>query len=145
MDNKIIELLFKTNAIQACPEGEPFFYTSGKLGPYYINTHYLFGSKSTADEYLSAIEFYKNDLKNFPKNLYKLAYKQYLKSDIYKTVIDMVCNKIGIYDFDYISGGERRDFFFSLLPGSILDKPHITILKDRTSIISTSDFNNFCT
>ena len=142
MDNRIIELLFKTNAIQACPEGEPFFYTSGKIGPYYINTHYLYGSKNMADEYLYAIENFKKEIKSFSKNIFKLSYKQYISNEIYKDVIDMICDKADEYDIDYISGGERRDFFFSLLPASLLDKPHISILKDKTAIISTSDFNN---
>jgi len=140
MNKEIIELLFKTKAIQACPEGEPFFYTSGKLGPYYINTHFLFGSKSQAEKYLTEIEEFRNDLKTFPGKIYKSAYRQYLNSKIYKTIIDLICEKVKEYDIDYISGGERRDFFFSILPASFLGIPHISILKDKTTIISTPDF-----
>ncbi len=142
MNNKIIELLFKTNAIQACPEGEPFFYTSGKLGPYYINTHFLFGSKQQAEKYLTEIEDFRNEINSFPEKIFNSAHKQYLENEIYKTIIDMVCEKVNEYDIDYISGGERRDFFFSLLPAHFLNKPHITILKDKTTIISTPDFKS---
>ena len=49
MDDPIIKWLFQTNAIQVCPEDRPFWYTSGTLGPYYINTHYLYGSKEEAE------------------------------------------------------------------------------------------------
>ena len=30
--------LFETNAIRFCDENKPFWYTSGKIGPYFINT-----------------------------------------------------------------------------------------------------------
>lgn len=139
MENYIIELLFETNAIQVCPEGDPFFYTSGKLGPYYINTHYLFGTKEKSEEFLTVIEESKKDLKSFTENMFKAAYKQYLDSEIYRAVIDIICDKVKEYDVDYISGGERRDFFFSILPSNILDIPNISILKDKTCIISTPD------
>ncbi len=37
---KLIEGLFETDAIKVCPAGKPFWYTSGKIGPYYVNTHF---------------------------------------------------------------------------------------------------------
>jgi len=37
---------------------------------------------------------------------------------------------------DYISGGERRDWFFSLIAADILGKPHITIYKDLSAVIT---------
>ena len=38
--SNIISYLFKTNAIKFCEENKPFWYTSGKIGPYFINTHF---------------------------------------------------------------------------------------------------------
>ena len=32
MDNPIVSWLFETDAVRVCPEGQPFWYTSGKLG-----------------------------------------------------------------------------------------------------------------
>ena len=43
MENPIISWLFETDAVRVCPEGHPFWYTSGKLGPFYINTQFLYG------------------------------------------------------------------------------------------------------
>ena len=54
----------------------------------------------------------------------------------------MLVEKLGEYEFDYISGGERRDFFFSILPAYFLKKPHLTIFKDMSSVYSTNDFTN---
>ena len=36
MENPIVSWLFETDAVRVCPEGQPFWYTSGKLGPFYI-------------------------------------------------------------------------------------------------------------
>ena len=44
-NEKLIKWLFETNAFRVCPENEPFWYTSGTIGPYYINTHFLYGSE----------------------------------------------------------------------------------------------------
>jgi len=140
MENLITDLLFQTNAIQVCPEGEPFFYTSGKLGPYYVNTHYLYGSKEAAENLLIVIEKESENLDTFASNLFSEINNQYLTNDIYKKVIDLVCNKIKSLDFDYISGGERRDFYFSFMPANILKKPHISIMKDKKAIVSNHDF-----
>ncbi len=42
---------------------------------------------------------------------------------------------IPVEEIDYISGGERRDWFFSLLAADMLGKPHITIFKDLSAVV----------
>ena len=44
----IVSYLFKTNAIRFCEENKPFWYTSGKIGPYFINTHFVYGNEEDA-------------------------------------------------------------------------------------------------
>ena len=44
----IISYLFETNAIKFCEENKPFWYTSGKIGPYFINTHFVYGNENDA-------------------------------------------------------------------------------------------------
>ena len=56
MHNPVVSWLFETDAVRVCPEGQPFWYTSGKLGPFYINTQFLFGSEQAANELLAVIE-----------------------------------------------------------------------------------------
>ena len=56
MHNPVVSWLFETDAVRVCPEGQPFWYTSGKLGPFYINTQFLFGSEQAALELLAVIE-----------------------------------------------------------------------------------------
>ena len=55
MENPIVSWLFETDAVRVCPEGQPFWYTSGKLGPFYINTQFLYGSEEAANALLTVI------------------------------------------------------------------------------------------
>lgn len=140
----IISYLFKTNAIKFCEENKPFWYTSGKIGPYFINTHYIYGNEKDAKELLSFIDSQLSDKIALPENVFEKVLKQYNTNEIYKTVIDTMINKIkeniNIEEIDYVSGGERRDWFFSNIIAYLLNKPHISIYKDLTAVISDSKF-----
>jgi len=136
---KLLEGLFETSAIKVCPAGNPFWYTSGKIGPYYVNTHFLYGSEEKANELLSVIDDAKNNKRECSAVVLEYALKNYNGQAIYKTAIDALVESIkehvGINEFDYISGGERRDWFFSLVTAHLLKKPHITIFKDLEAYI----------
>ena len=41
---------------------------------------------------------------------------------------------INTEEIDYISGGERRDWYFSNIIAYLLKKPHVTIYKDLTTV-----------
>ena len=146
--SKIMELLFQTNAFKICPENKPFWYTSGKIGPYFINAQFLYGSEDDAN---SLLEFIDNELENaskydLPKDVFEKTFAQYNTNDIYKTVIDelisFINNNIDLSEIDYVSGGERRDWFFSNMVAKLLGKPHITIFKDLSLVCSTPDFSS---
>lgn len=140
----IISYLFKTNAIKFCEENKPFWYTSGKIGPYFINTHFIYGSENDAKDLLSFIDEQLSNKLALPKNVFEKVLKQYNSNVIYKTVIDEMISKIkqniDINEIDYISGGERRDWFFSNIIAYLLNKPHISIYKDLSAVISDSKF-----
>ena len=140
----IISYLFKTNAIRFCEENNPFWYTSGKIGPYFINTHFIYGNEEDAKELLSFIDEQLSDKMSLPKNVFEKVLIQYNTNQIYKDVIDSMISKIkeniDITEIDYVSGGERRDWFFSNIIAYILDKPHISIYKDLNAVVSDSKF-----
>ena len=140
----IISYLFKTNAIKFCEENKPFWYTSGKIGPYFINTHFVYGNEQDAKELLSFIDDQLTDKIALPKNVFNKVIEQYNSNYIYKHVIDTMISKIkeniDVNEIDYISGGERRDWFFSNIIAYILDKPHISIYKDLSAVVSDSKF-----
>ena len=141
MSNQITEDLFKTNAIRVAPADTPFWYTSGKLGPFFINTHFLAKNEETASGILKLIESaIIEDRNTAPQKIFDAFCDLYKNDAIYKNCIDSIVESAKKYDFDFISGGERRDFFFSMVPAHILGKPHLTIFKDLTSVITDGNF-----
>ena len=141
----ITSYLFETNAIRFCEENKPFWYTSGKIGPYFINTHFLFGNEKEATDFLSYVNDCLNDKNTLPQKVFAKILNQYKTNNIYKTVIDSIKKhieeNINISEIDFISGGERRDWFFSNIIAYLLNKPHISIFKDLSVIVNNPNFS----
>lgn len=144
--SNLMSYLFETNAIKVCPNNKPFWYTSGKIGPYFINADFIYGSKTDSAELLSFIDVAKDDKFNMPNELFNKIKLQYESNKIYNDVVNEMISyikaNINVDDIDYISGGERRDWFFSYMASNLLNKPHVTIFKDLTAVISDSNFTN---
>ena len=140
----IMSYLFETKAIRFCEENKPFWYTSGKIGPYFINTHFVYGSQEDANSLLSFIDECLADKMTLPEKVFQKVLKQYNENEIYCNVIDFmkdyILKNIDISEVNYISGGERRDWFFSNIIAYLLDKPHISIYKDLSAVVSDSKF-----
>ena len=134
----MIDLLFDSQAFKVAPADMPFIYTSGLIGPYFINTHYLCGGKQTAEEVLDLIDA-EADAPGFQNKLSAKLEEIYNESEIYRTTIDSAVSLIkeNIKDFDLVSGGQRRDWFFSPIIAKLLDKPCIWIYKDGSVFDST--------
>ena len=132
MSFDLLHALLETQALRLAPAGEVFWYTSGTVGPYYINTHYLYGSPQAAEELLHFIDVEKG-AKDFAFALRDRVERQYAENEIYRHVIDLLVEKAEremVGDIDAVSGGERRDWFFSLAVAMRLNKPHLLIFKD---------------
>jgi len=142
--SNLVSYLFKTNAFKVCPENKPFWYTSGKIGPYFINTHFLYGSEQEAVELLKFIDIEKENKLEIPKKILNKCLEQYNSNNIYKEVIDemitFINENLNVSEIDYVSGGERRDWFFSNIVAFLLKKPHVTVFKDLSCSISSADF-----
>lgn len=140
----LVSYLFETNAIRFCEENKPFWYTSGKIGPYFINTHFVYGSEKEATELLTFIDECLSDKLSLPEKVFEKVLKQYQTNEIYKTVINTMKSyieeNIDVVKIDYISGGERRDWFFSNIIAYLLNKPHLSIYKDLSVVASDSNF-----
>lgn len=138
--NIIEKELFATKALKISGSETPYWYTSGTFGPFYINTHFLFGGEKPAGEALEFINENKKDKYDFPGMMTRYALEFYNENDTYKAVMDnlieLIKNNIDIEEVDYISGGERRDWFFSYLIAYLLQKPHLTIYKNLVTIKS---------
>lgn len=142
----IISYLFETKAIKFCEENKPFFLTSGMISPYFVNTHFLYGNEKEATEFLSYIDTLLEDRINLPKKVFDKVLVQYQNNNIYKYTIDTMIKEIkdniNIDEIDYISGGERRDWYFSNIIAYLLKKPHLTMFKDMETFASPYDFTN---
>jgi len=144
MENNLLEWLFETNALRIAPADKPFWYTSGKLGLFYVNTHFLYGSEEKAVNLLNIIDETKE--KNPAELINKLnkeILNNYNEDNIFQglinNMIEYINENISINEFEYISGGERRDWFFSLIIAKILNKKHITIFKNLSMVIYDYD------
>ena len=128
-DERIVRALFDTKALRISSPDQPFFYTSGTIGPYYINTHFLYGSEAEAQELLTKIEAAVRQPEKLTALLLPLLMKQYEENSTYRLVIDALSSKAAELPHDIISGGERRDFIFSLPVAQLSGNPHLSILK----------------
>lgn len=149
--SNIINYLFETNAIKFCKENEPFWYTSGKIGPYFFNAQFVYGSEEESKELLdyiteelASINNGVSNKKDLPKKVLDKVLAQYNSNKIYYDVINQmkeyIENNIGLDNFEYISGGERRDWYFSIILAYLLKKPHLTVFKDMSALSSDSEF-----
>ena len=106
--------------------GGLFWYTSGTVGPYYINTHYLFGGPGPATELLEFIDREKGDGAALADSLHRRAVRQCDTDPDYRAVIELLAARglslawtrcIGD-DRDRITGA-LRDAFAKLRDGMV--------------------------
>jgi len=132
MSTPTLSWLFETKALKISPASSPFWYTSGLIGPYYINTHFLCGGEEKANEILAFIDKESNNISAFPTKLLEKLTEVYNNFPIFKDCIDaLVVEAKNIPNglCDAISGGERRDWFFAPLVAQKLNKPIYYIYK----------------
>lgn len=146
MQSPIIPWLFDTDAVRVCPEGEPFWYTSGKLGPFYINTHFLCGGEETAQGLLLDIEAEASrrpiELPGvIGDKLHALEQADGRYGQLITKLVERAKDAQSAEGIDVISGGERRDFFFSLPVARALGLPHVSIFKNMFAVYSDAKGN----
>ena len=135
MENPIISWLFETDAVRVCPEGQPFWYTSGKLDPFYINTQFLYGSEAAANALLKTIEeACAGEKLAFYDKVWADISAQLESCPIFSQLIDLLTEEARKLDVDFVSGGERRDFFFSMPVAKKLGLGHLSIFKDLSCV-----------
>ncbi len=138
----LVKELFLTGALQVAEPERPFWYTSGTFGPFYINTHYLFGGAEAAQSLLTQIEVELESMPTFYERIHVLVQEQLLHNEIYARVMELSLQQLerdfDLASIDVISGGERRDFFFSLPLADKLHKPHLSLRKDGSAYLHTS-------
>ncbi len=122
LNKRNLEILVKNDGFKFV---DTFFpYTSGKIGPYYVNSEVVMKNGS---DYNQAI------------------------MDMYNLVFHMIAERVYGSSDVVISGGERRDWIFSLPTANRLEKSHLMIYKDgkiigpeikNRNVIHIADINN---
>ncbi|MBT3345778.1 MAG: orotate phosphoribosyltransferase [Gemmatimonadetes bacterium] len=133
----LVDALIESEALKISPPGELFFYTSGTVGPYYINTHFLYGGPGPAQELLDFIDT-DSEQPDFASNLRDRVQAQVDTDARYRAVIDELTASILEAEGDtpsmWISGGARRDWFFSVAVAEQLQRPHLYLFKDGSAV-----------
>ena len=133
----LLESLVRSEALRIAPPGQVFWYTSGTVGPYYINTHFLFGGPERARELLSFIDAESRSA-DFHARLEERVSTQLASDPGYAGVIDALAASIRSREpeggVDWISGGERRDWFFSAGAALRTGLPHLYLYKDGDAL-----------
>ena len=135
----LIRALVESEALRVAPASDVFWYTSGKVGPYYINTHFLYGGAQAAAALLDFIEENADPrARLFAAQLSEQVETMYERDDRYGAVIDRLAAAVdGTGEsYDFISGGQRRDWFFSVGVAARLQRPHLYLYKDRSATVA---------
>ncbi|OIP95135.1 hypothetical protein AUK40_06340 [Candidatus Wirthbacteria bacterium CG2_30_54_11] len=136
MSTANISWLFETAALKIAPSDSPFWYTSGLIGPYYVNTQFLCGGAQKAAEVLALIDAEQDKHASFASVMAKTLDDIYATHTIYHDLIDLMVASAGtefpIAEVDYISGGQRRDWFFAPIVAKKLNKPMLYIYNDQS-------------
>ncbi|MBR4418872.1 MAG: hypothetical protein IKT33_02595 [Clostridia bacterium] len=139
MRKSVISHMFNTNAMKVSPYNKPFNYRTG-FGPYIYQAQYLFGGEDAANEILEIISEYRNNPIQLIQILSDKINLQYQQNESYKDTINYlkkyIESTVNIKNIDIISGGERRDWFFSLLLAQLFNKPHLTIFKNGNMYVN---------
>lgn len=130
----LAEMLFACEAIKVAPADSPFLYTSGLIGPYYVNTHYLCGGGPTSEDILKKITELGENPSSVPLELPRVLSQTIDSFPIYAEILERLASLarplIEEHGITYVSGGQRRDWFFSVPLAKLLKLPHIYIFND---------------
>lgn len=147
MNADLFALLLSTQALEIAPPLQPFWYTSGTIGPYYLNGHFLFGNRTKAEALLSFIDQNEADRPALLRALHARVTENYKADANYRAVIEAAVEsaeqRIGSAPIDFVSGGERRDWFFSLMVARVLDKPALALFKDKAVFGAPASSDSF--
>jgi len=132
----LLERLIRTQGIvvRQSEREEPFWYTSGRPGPFYVQTENIAGNPASGEilrritETLAAEKTGDDKL----QQIWHLVMNAVGRDPEYKKSIDLLTDYLlasGVEKPDVISGGERRDWFFSIPLAAALGVPHAFLLK----------------
>lgn len=137
LQQRLLERLIRTEAIQVRTSASdaPFWYTSGRPGPFYINVEKIAGQHAVAQilEKINGILISEDSASVKAKQVWDLISARLEADQDYQEAMSLVVDfyRDGNTPLPaFISGGERRDWFFSIPFSQLLKAPHLFLLKN---------------
>ena len=140
--SNLTSLLFETKAFKICEENKPFWLTAGTISPYFVNTHFLYGSEESANKLLDFInnELEHSEKKDIPAHVFKEVLNEYNTNTIYKEVVDTLKNYIENNIDIESSIVSNFDFTENTIPQELENKKVLHIADLLTQASSYSRF-----
>lgn len=137
-DSAMLKLIHETKAVSIWNRktGPVFWYAAGVPGPFYVNTELVIGPALSANllEKITSIIASTTDLAERAKQLNQLILAAYEGSPQYKEVIAAMVSKakqnFSADSYSFVSGGERRDWLFSIPFAQEIGLKHVLLFKD---------------
>jgi len=139
-NSNLLKIIHDTKAVSIWNHatGPVFWYAASVPGPVYVNTERVIGPELAEQllKEITAIMAGPGSGAERTVKLDKMIMEAYRGSTQYQQVIAAMATKAAeefpSENYDYISGGERRDWLFSIPLAHAVNKPHIYLFKDQT-------------
>ncbi|MDD3289043.1 MAG: hypothetical protein PHX43_08635 [Alphaproteobacteria bacterium] len=136
---ELLKLIYNTQAVSIWnrTKGPVFWYAASVPGPFYVNTEMVIGSILAKDllEKITEIIAESPDSASRADKLNKIIIPAYEGNEGYKKLIATMAAKVNeefpAKSFTAISGGERRDWLFSIPLANALGIKHAFIFKNK--------------
>ena len=137
--NDLSKLILDTHAVSIWnrAKGPVFWYAANVPGPFYVNTEMVIG-KALSENLLreiTAIVAGTLDGQARAEQLERLILEAYKKSlpwqRLIATMADRAHKEFPEGTYAYVSGGERRDWLFSIPYAHVIEIPHLYLFKNE--------------
>lgn len=142
----LLERLKATNgfAVRESSENDVFWYTSSTPGPFYMNTENISGEQAAPATLAAITDLLRTDnsLEGKVSGVFQLINDLLNTDPLYNEAIEVLAEYYESHrtsDPTAISGGERRDWFFSIPIARKLGLPHLALFKSGEMFISDGD------
>jgi len=135
----MIKLLLDSGALSIWNRrtGPVFWYAAGVPGPFYLNTELMIG-RELAEELLNKITSIvkeTEDAEARATRLNTLIFNAYKKTPVFRQIIGALVDKardsFEAGSYDLVTGGERRDWLFSIPFARVVGVRHAFLFKNK--------------
>ncbi len=138
-NDELLKQVFSSNAVSIWDnqKGPVFWYAAGVPGPFYVNTEKLLGEDAAGSllGQISNIVQKVGSIEEKSESLFSAVMEEYGRNPVFQRIIATLIDSSKIFDgqdYSCISGGERRDWFFSIPFAQETGRDHLFIFKDKS-------------